>query len=320
MNNQDIKSALRSTLNIDRIPETGAFEILSVEDKGDYERSLISYRGYEHDVITAYFLSPKGEGPFPGILVHHQHNSEWHLGKSEVCGLAGDPLNAFGAALAARGFIVLAPDSVGFEDRRRQQKGIEKDEATDWSQYFNGMSYRLLQGRCLMTTILCDAMIGIDVLANARAIDPTRIGTMGHSYGGNTSIFHAAVDERVKYICASGAACSYRNKIENETGIEISLIIPGLLKDFDIPDLIYSILPRKLLLTSASEDIYSKDATEIISSVYERLHDPKDAMNLEHKRYEGKHALTQERFEFIVNWVEKQGKHPQAKNDGCCIG
>ena len=198
--------------------------------------------------------------------------------------------------------------SVGFEDRRRKQKGVEKNEETDWLQYFNGLAYRLLQGKYLMTTVLCDAMIGIGVLANIKSVDIARIGTMGHSYGGNTSIFHTAVDERVKYVCASGAACSYSNKIENETGIEMSLIIPGFLNHFDISDLIYCILPRKLLLTSATEDIYSKDATEIVSNVYGRLNDPKDAMNLEHKRYEGKHAITQERFEFIVNWLEKSAK------------
>jgi dienelactone hydrolase len=308
MNNQEIRYALRNALNINIVPETRAYEILSVEDEGSYQRLLISYSGYEHDIVTAYLLLPKGEGTFPGILVHHQHNSEWHLGKSEVCGLTGDPLNAFGAALATRGFIVLAPDSVGFEDRRRQQKGVEKNEETDWLQYYNGMAYRLLQGMYLMTTVLCDAMIGIGVLANIKTVDITRIGTMGHSYGGNTSIFHAAVDERVKYVCASGAACSYRNKIENETGIEMSLIIPDFVNHFDIADLIYCILPRKLLLTSATEDICSKDATEIVNNVYGRLNDPKDPTNLEHKRYEGKHAITQERFEFIVNWLERSAK------------
>ncbi len=45
------------------------------------------------------------------------------LGKSEVCGLAGNPLQAFGVALVKKGFVVLAPDSICFEDRKEKCKG-----------------------------------------------------------------------------------------------------------------------------------------------------------------------------------------------------
>jgi dienelactone hydrolase len=120
--------------------------VLASDDEGAYEQILISYPRFEQDLVYAYLLVPKSDGPFPGILIHHQHNSEWHLGKSEICGIKGDPLNAFGPSLASNGFIVLAPDSVGFEDRRRNQKGTEKDEEADWLHYFNGMAYRLVKG------------------------------------------------------------------------------------------------------------------------------------------------------------------------------
>lgn len=43
----------------------------------------------------------------PAVLINHQHNGERHLGKSEVCGLAGNPLQAFGPELARHGFVVL---------------------------------------------------------------------------------------------------------------------------------------------------------------------------------------------------------------------
>ena len=41
--------------------------------------------------------------PARGIAVWHQHNGEWHLGKSEPAGLAGNPMHHTGAALAKRG-------------------------------------------------------------------------------------------------------------------------------------------------------------------------------------------------------------------------
>jgi dienelactone hydrolase len=71
-------------------------------------------------------LVPDGAGPFAAVLVHHQHNSEWHLGKSEVAGLAGYPLRACGPALARAGLVVLAPDAVGFEDRRYIGTGVDQ--------------------------------------------------------------------------------------------------------------------------------------------------------------------------------------------------
>jgi dienelactone hydrolase len=42
-----------------------------------------------------------------------------------VFGIAGDRWQAFGPALARRGWVVLAPDSVAFEDRRRSGTGRE---------------------------------------------------------------------------------------------------------------------------------------------------------------------------------------------------
>lgn len=309
MNNKDIRTALKDLLFIGNPAENISYQVLAKEDKGEYSQILIEYVGHEKDLIRAYLLLPKGDGPFPAVLIHHQHNGEWHLGKSEVCGIKGDPLNAFGPALANSGFIVLSPDSIGFEDRRRSQKGNERNEETDWLQYFNSMAYRMVNGKLLMTTVLCDAMIGISLLIAHSKSDKTRIGILGHSYGGSTSIFHAAIDERVKFVCASGAACSYKNKIENETGIELSLIIPGILKQFDIPDIVKCINPRNTLLVSATEDIYSKDATDIVNKVHQELIKQNEIDKLEHKQYKGNHALTEERFDFIIDWIKKQGQN-----------
>ncbi|MBI3258634.1 MAG: hypothetical protein HYZ54_04015, partial [Ignavibacteriae bacterium] len=80
----DLRNYLICTLKISNSNINTQFITLSTEDKGDYDQLLIEYEGYEKDQIPAYFLIPKGEGPFPAVLIHHQHNSEWHLGKSEV--------------------------------------------------------------------------------------------------------------------------------------------------------------------------------------------------------------------------------------------
>lgn len=113
------------------IPPAPVVEWLERAIEPGYTRTLLTYLSGDGDTIPAYLLVPERDGPFPAVLVHHQHNSEYHLGKSEPAGVAGDALQAFGSALASRGVVVLAPDSICFEDRRRQQSGLESDELSD---------------------------------------------------------------------------------------------------------------------------------------------------------------------------------------------
>ncbi len=268
-----------------------------------YTRTLISYTGQEGDPIPAFLLLPQGPGPFAAVLVHHQHHGQRHLGKSEVCGLAGDPLQAFGPALARRGLAVLAPDSICFEDRRKNRSGMEADEVADVEQHYNEMCYRLLAGDTLMRKVLDDSARGISLLRAHPLIDPARIGLMGHSYGGNTVLFHAALDERIRFACSSGAACSYQHKMAHQTGIEMAEVIPGFAARYDIEDLVTCIAPRRALLVSATDDKSSQDADRIIAIAQETYAALDIAKHLEHKRYQGGHALTRQRFDHIVRWL-----------------
>lgn len=274
----------------------------SVKDNG-YRRIRISYTNREGEQIPAFLLLPDGSGPFAAILVHHQHHGQRHFGKSEVCGLVGDSLQAFGPALARQGIAVLAPDSICFEDRRRNRTGTEEDEEADSLQHYNEMCYRLLRGDTLMRQVLSDSAHAISVLQAHPLIDTGRIGILGHSYGGNTVIFHAALDERIRFACSSGAACSYKYKMEYQIGIEMAEVIPGFAMRYDISDLVTCFAPRPMLLVSATNDVFSQDADRIVPMAQEACVAMGIVEHIEHKRYEGGHALTQERFDDIVNWL-----------------
>jgi len=67
------------------------YTIVEDEKVDEYHRLRISYTSEEGDEIPAYLLLPDGEGPFSAVLIHHQHHGQRHFGKSEVCGLVGDP-------------------------------------------------------------------------------------------------------------------------------------------------------------------------------------------------------------------------------------
>lgn len=178
------------------------YRILDSTKHDGYTRQLIEYDSYG-DKVIAFLLLPQILDNNPAILINHQHNREHHLGKSEVCGLAGNPLQAFGPELAKKGFVVLAPDSICFEDRRQNLHV----EGVDFWQHLNEMCYRILKGDYLIKKVLDDAMNGITLLSNLSYVDNKSIGTLGHSYGGNTVLFLSALDERIAFSCASGSAC-----------------------------------------------------------------------------------------------------------------
>ena len=46
--------------------------------------------------------------------------------------------------------------------------------------------------------------------------------------GGNTVQFLAALDERISFACASGSACSYKNRMANGVGIELASVFTGI--------------------------------------------------------------------------------------------
>lgn len=303
------RNTISNIIGVQYTPCATEYKIIDSSKQEKYTRYLIKYNTHD-DEVFACLLIPDATGPRPAVLINHQHNGERFLGKSEVCGLAGDPLQSFGSALAQKGFVVLAPDSICFEDRRKNANGIEPLPGDgDFLQHYNEMCYRILRGENLMKKVIEDAMQGISLLAGIDHVDKNKIGTLGHSYGGNTVLFLAALDERIRFACASGSACTFKNRIENNVGIEMASVIPGFYLKYDIDDVVSCIAPRDLLLVSASEDKYSRDAdyiTQQISFLY-AIHHREHALC--HKKYSGGHAITRERFDFIIHWLIETSEH-----------
>jgi dienelactone hydrolase len=300
---EKVRATIRSFLRLEDPISEVKFHTCEVVSEGEYDRILVRYQNEEGQQIPAFLLIPHGRGPFPAVLVLHQHNGQRHMGKSEVCGLAGDPLQAFGPALARRGFVVLAPDSICFEDRRTNRTGVQPDDDADWLQHYNEMSYRLVRGDTLMRRVLQDSVLAISLLYDHPKVDPTRIGALGHSYGGNTVLFLAALDPRIAFSCSSGAACTYATKMKNGTGIEMAELIPGVAGQFDVTDLVKCIAPRRLLIVSATEDKYSNDADAIVDQAKGTFALLGAENQLKHNRYDGGHAISEHRFNDILRWL-----------------
>lgn len=257
------------------------------------------------DKIPSLLAVPQGPGPFPAVVAFHQHASQRHLGKSEVFGLAGDRFQAFGPPLARAGFIVLAPDSVAFEDRRPAGPGTDPRH-DDWNQHYNELTYRLIAGDTLMRKVLDDGMAAVSALLDRSDVMSNSVVALGHSYGGNTTLFLTAVDQRVTAGCASGALASYRRKTSDGTGIEMAEVIPGFTTQFDMHHVLTAIAPRPFLVVSADEDEYSVDAPDVIEAASRLGNRSGRESNVEHVRVAGGHALDEARFAEIIDWIVRR--------------
>jgi len=285
------------------VPPASDLFVRDARQQDGYAERLVSYTGDEGNVPALLLVPEHPSGG--GVVVHHQHHAQWQFGKSEVAGLCGDRWQAFGPALARQGVTVLAPDAVGFEDRRPGGPGTDARES-DASDYFTTMCYRLVRGRPLMCTVLADAAAAHSVLAALDGVDETLIGALGHSMGGASVLLHAVLDKRIAFAVVSGSACTYRERMTHGVGVDCAQAIPGVLELGDLDDIAGLVAPRPLLLCSADDDKYSRDAPRIAQAAARAYRAAGAPEALRHDRTRGGHALTDERFDAMVNWVVAQ--------------
>jgi hypothetical protein len=151
-------------------------------------------RFYTH--TEAYVLTPddmlSGEKR-PAILVHHQHNAEYALGKSEPAGVTpgGAPNQATGLDLVHQGYVVVAYDQPGFESRQHPVRtGLQWER---WRSH--GLEQ---QGKSLLGMQLAEAVKMVSFVESLPNVDKGKIGAYGHSLGAWMTANLAAIDDRIK--------------------------------------------------------------------------------------------------------------------------
>lgn len=121
-------------------------------------------------LVSAILLMPDGEGPFPAAVVTY-YDAETGAG-------LGKELRDFGYQLTRRGFVTLSIG--GFQPRRNREEEARIQQ----------LSFEAYGAANCHTA-----------LSNLPAVDSSRIGIVGHSYGGKKAMFASCLYD--KFACAA---------------------------------------------------------------------------------------------------------------------
>ncbi len=220
--------------------------------KDGYRIESLTYEARPGDRIPALLLIPDNvtaEKPVPAIAVWHQHAGEYHLGKSEPAGLAGNPMHHTGAALAREGYVVLCPDALCFEER---QDPTGKLKNTDYERY--EFLKEVVLGRSMAWRNILEMKRAIDLLCERPEVQKDKIGCYGHSMGSTHTWLVGPLEPRLK--CLVGNCClpTYE-AIEEEHILHcFPNFVPGWSKYGDTPEIASLIAPRALHLNFGEKD------------------------------------------------------------------
>lgn len=239
--------------------------------KDGYTLTHWQYSAEPGDRIPAYLLVPDGvdaKHPAPAVAVWHQHNGEYHLGKSEPAGLAGNPMHHTGVALAQAGYVVLCPDALCFEERQ-DSTGQQQDGNFE---RFEFLRY-LVSGKCMAWKNILDMKRAVDFIVSRPEVCADRIGCYGHSMGSTHAWMGGPWEKRLRCLvgncCLPTYAAIHREKMLHC----FPNFVPGLFAYGDTPDIAALIAPRPLLLNLGELDTGSpideaRRAITIIAAAY----------------------------------------------------
>jgi dienelactone hydrolase len=203
-------------------------------NEGAYTRALVTYMVEAGEQVSAWLLMPQGAAPpggWPAVLAIHQHANQYDLGKAEPAGLAGNPMYAYGRELCQRGYVVLCPDLLCFEERWPATEARQTNIAQDDAEYERfEFTKRILVGSCLQTKYLHDLTCAVDLLTSLPGVNRERLGVIGHSSGGLEALWLAWYDARITESLSSCGFGLLHTIVRDGIHHGFAMYVPGMLE------------------------------------------------------------------------------------------
>jgi dienelactone hydrolase len=280
--------------------------------KGSYILYEIEYQSYGQ-WVPAFILMPihislkarEGQKKIPAVVVSHTHGSNWEFGGNEMVGQVGNEQEALAVDLVKRGYIVIAPDMMGFGKRIQISPQEQAEGMHGAVGYSNLLACLNVTGDNYLRHVIQDTMRAIDVLEAFPGINRTRIALLGYSFGGHISSKTAIFDERVHATVAFGSIGTIAEKIKTKCKIDPTENVAGLIKLGDTQDFLKLIAPRSFLISSSVDDKYALDSQVVYEAMKPRWEELKASENLTiYNHYTAGHRLTPEMKEEAYAWLD----------------
>jgi dienelactone hydrolase len=204
--------------------------------------------------VTACLCLPRGvKPPWPLFICLQGHSSGMHNSVAMTRDDDGAPADIegdrdFGIGCLRRGVAALCVEQRSFGERReRHQKRVGPHGCWDASMQ------ALMLGRPLLGQRVFDVDRAIDYLEQRGDVDMRRLGVMGNSGGGTTTLFAAALLDRVRIAMPSCYFCSFRDSIMAMYHC-LCNYVPGLLTYAEMADILGLFAPRPVVVVAGRED------------------------------------------------------------------
>jgi dienelactone hydrolase len=290
---------------VPKAPPPLAPERLERVDLGGVVREKVQYAVEPGERVPAWLFVPAQGGPrFPAVLCHHQHAGQFGVGKDGPAGLGSTPDQHYAIELARRGYVTLAPDALCFGERQ-DPAGKLKDAAYE---RFEAL-HRLTEGKTLQGKYVWDARRALDYLVSRADVDGSRVGMIGHSLGGQETLFTTAADTRIRAAVSSCGFGSLRTLKRDRILHNFALFVPGLAEHGDYGAVLGLVAPRPFLVAARTRDpIFPVDGIEETVAAARRMYEAQGAADHLGTAYEeGPHefspALRQAAYAWLDRWL-----------------
>ncbi len=246
------RAKLREVLGLPFASKAENFRIeWTKEDDPKWNEIRFTFESEPGQDVVCHLVLPKTyEGKLPLAICMQGHGTGMHisLGRVKFPGDEGDfdGDRDFAVQAVAKGFAALAIE---------QRAMGEGSPNANGSPNCNHPAYQaIMLGRTIIGERCHDVSCAIDVVEkHFPMIDLDRIFMTGNSGGGTTTIYATALDTRIKAAMPSCALCGYYASIGAMQHCPCNYI-PGIMKYFDMADLVAMAAPRPYVAVNGVTD------------------------------------------------------------------
>lgn len=309
--------------------------VVAEQQRKGYKARKLSLNLTAWAKVEAYELVPDGEGPFPAVLLLHDHGGHFSIGKEKMIKPFNVPDSVVkdadewchrcygdryvGDFLASKGYVVLSMDAPFWGDR-----GVKGGTTWDYYKYIAG-NFMML-GRNISAWMNFEDVYAADFMATLPEVDEERLGCMGFSMGAYRAWMLSALTDKIKCGVAVCWMHTTEYQINREYGLkkheEWANLIPGIRRYMDYPHIASIACPKPMLFINGAQD--KLFPTVSVNKAFSIMHDVWDSQDagemLETEIWDMPHYCgpeVQDRcLEFLEKRLDKAGNaHKGKAND-----